>query len=139
MTDQQANNDGLARLRRLAEQRGPEQPPDSYPVLSEEDCRRLVHEMQVHQIELEMQNEELRMTQEQLSESLEKYADLFEFAPVGYVTANRKGRILEANLTFAAQLRIERGRLINTALSLHAAAEDRETFKKHLERVLEED
>ena len=139
MTDQQANNDGLTRLRRLAEQRRPEQPPDSYPVLSDEDCRRLVHEMQVHQIELEMQNEELRMTQEQLSESLEKYADLFEFAPVGYVTANRKGRILEANLTFAAKLGIERGRLINSALSLHAAEADRETFRKHLEQVFGED
>ena len=139
MTDQHPENAALARLRRLAEQRSRELAPGGTPTLDEEACRCLVHELQVHQVELEMQNEELRVTQEQLSESLEKYADLFEFAPVGYVTANRKGRILEANLTFAAQLRIERGRLINTALSLHAAAEDRETFKKHLERVLEED
>ncbi len=138
VTDQHPGNE-LARLRRRAEQRSREQVPGSSPALSEQDCQLLVHELQVHQIELEMQNEELRMTQEQLGESLEKYADLFEFAPVGYVTANRKGRIIEANLTFSTQLGIERGRLFNTALSLHAAETDRETFRKHLERVFQDD
>ena len=103
--------------------------------LSVPDTRRLLQELQIYQIELEMQNEELRMTQEQLGESLDKYSDLYEFAPVGYVTSNSKGRILEANLTFAGQLGIDRSCLINTALILYAAAPDRATFRAHLDQV----
>ena len=135
MTDQTAKEDRSAALRRLAEQRNREWTPGNAPKMSEQECQRLIHELQVHQVELEMQNEELRTTQEQLDESLEKYSDLYEFAPVGYVTSNTKGRILKTNLTFAGQLGIERGRLINTALLLHAAAADRVTFRAHLEQV----
>jgi len=103
--------------------------------MAEHDYQGLVHELQVHQIELEMQNEELRMAQGQLGESLAKYSDLYDFAPVGYVTLNREGLILEANLTFAAQLGIERGRLIDTPLLLYAAAPDRGKLRSHLDQV----
>ena len=54
--------------------------------LSEEDVRALCHELEVHQIELEMQNEELRRVQAELAASEEKYRDLYEFAPLGYFT-----------------------------------------------------
>ncbi|MDD2466993.1 MAG: histidine kinase dimerization/phospho-acceptor domain-containing protein [Desulfobulbus sp.] len=137
MTDQSSQEKRLAELRLLAEQRSREQRLRNFPATSGQDSQRLVHELQVHQIELEMQNEELRATQEQLGESLEKYSDLYEFAPVGYVTSNRKGRIVEANLTFAGQLMIERGRLINSALLLHAIEADRATFRDHLEQVFQ--
>jgi len=139
MTDHPPENDRLAELRRLAEQRGEKKAQTNDSAMVAQDCRQLVHELQVHQIELEMQNEELRAAQEQLSESLEKYSDLYEFAPVGYVTSNSRGRILETNLTFAGQLGVERGRLLNTALSLHATAEDRAAFRLHLERVVQND
>lgn len=139
MTDHPPEEDRFAELRRLAEQRGGKSAASVDPPMGANDCRKLVHELQVHQIELEMQNEELRVAQEQLAESLEKYSDLYEFAPVGYVTSNSKGRILEANLTFAGQLGVERGRLRNTALSLYAAAEDRAAFRLHLERVVQND
>jgi PAS domain S-box-containing protein len=139
MTDHPPKENRLAELRRLAEQRNGMKAAPIDPVMSVNDCRQLVHELQVHQIELEMQNEELRVAQEQLGESLEKYSDLYEFAPVGYVTSNSKGRILETNLTFAGQLGVERGRLLNTALSLYAVAEDRATFRLHLERVVQND
>ena len=82
-----------------------------------------------------MQNEELRMAQGHLDESLAKYSDLYDFAPVGYVTLDRKGLMVEANLTFAAQLGIERGRLINTPLWLNAAAPDRGKLRSHLDQV----
>ena len=81
-----------------------------------------------------MQNEELRMAQGQLGEALAKYSDLYDFAPVGYVTLNGDGLILEANLTFAARLGIERGRLIGTPLWLYAAAPDRGKFRSHLDQ-----
>lgn len=139
MSEHESGEDRLATLRRLAEQRSGEQAVKNGSLMSAQDCQRLVHELQVHQIELEMQNEELRMTQEQLGESLEKYADLYEFAPVGYVTTNTKGRILEANLAFAGLLGTERSRLLNTALSLYAVAPDRALFRVHLDRVVQSD
>jgi PAS domain-containing protein len=93
--------------------------------MAEQDYQVLVQELQVHQVELEMQNEELREAKGQLGESLAKYSDLYDFAPVGYLTLNREGLILEANLTLAAELGIERGRLIETPLWLYAAPPDR--------------
>ncbi len=72
------------------------------------EAQRIFHELQVHQIELEMQNEELRCTQQALEASREKYFNLYDLAPVGYVTLNEKGTILEANFTAAALLDQER-------------------------------
>ncbi len=137
MTENKSGEDRTARLRRLAEERSRESGTQISRTKTEHDDFGLVHELQVHQIELEMQNEELRNAQAQLGESLAKYSDLYDFAPVGYVTSNREGLILEANLTFAGQLGIERGRLINTPLWLYAAAPDRGKIQSHLKQVLE--
>ncbi len=76
--------------------------------LSLEDLQELVQEFQVHQIELEMQNEELRTAQLALEDLKNRYQDLYDFAPVGYLTFNEKGLILEANLTAARLLGEER-------------------------------
>ncbi|MFZ2446173.1 MAG: ATP-binding protein [Syntrophobacteraceae bacterium] len=135
MTEHESGEDRTARLRRLAEERSRESATQAARTMAEQEGRALVHELQVHQIELEMQNEELRDAQDRLGESLAKYSDLYDFAPVGYVTSNREGLILEANLTFAGQLGIERGRLIDTPLWLYAAAPDRGKFRSHLEQV----
>jgi two-component system, NtrC family, sensor kinase len=135
MAEHKSGEDRTARLRHLAEERTGERAAQIARTMPEQDVLGLVHELQVHQIELEMQNEELRMAQEQLGESLAKYSDLYDFAPVGYVTVNRAGLIQEANLTFAGQLGIERGRLINTPIWLYAAASDRGKVQLHLDRV----
>ncbi len=66
--------------------------------LSKTDILTLIHELQVHQIELEMQNEELRKSQSALEESRNKYSDLYDFAPVGYFSFNENGLILEVKL-----------------------------------------
>lgn len=86
------------------------------PALSTSDVQSLLHELNVNQAELEIQNEELRQSQVELAEARDRYVDLYEFAPVGYITLNRNGRILEANLTAAAMLGIERTRLTNANL-----------------------
>ncbi|MGD9949665.1 MAG: ATP-binding protein [Desulfobulbus sp.] len=137
MTGHTSDKDRLLALHRLAEDRRKERTSKNSQVMSELEVQQIVHELQVHQIELEMQNEELRTTQEQLGESLEKYTDLFEFAPVGYVTSNPKGRIVEANLTSARQLGTERGNLINSILALYIAESDRPAFWAHLDRVFQ--
>jgi two-component system, NtrC family, sensor kinase len=95
----------------------------------------LVHDLQVHQLELEMQNEQLFTTQELLHESLEKYADLYNFAPVGYITLDRDGLILETNLTFSSQIDLNRADLINTPLGGYLAREDRGRLHAHLDEV----
>lgn len=76
-----------------------------------EEVRALVHELEVHQIELELQNEELRQTQADLAHSRDQYSELYEFAPTGYVTLNYEGKILTANLTAAKMLGVDRQRL----------------------------
>lgn len=133
MTNRTSPEEVLAGLRREAEKSGSGNGSRPSPTAAEQDS--LLHDLQVHQIELEMQNEELFRTQELLNDSLEKYADLYNFAPVGFFTAERDGLIKEANLTFASQLDRERVRLIETRLGLYVAAQDRGKFQLHLDRV----
>ncbi len=97
---------------------------------------QLIHELQVHQIELEMQNEELRQSQLELDESRTKYLDLFEFAPVGYFTLNEDGLILEANLTSTNLLAVEKRNLINRRLSHFITADTEDVFHLHYREVL---
>ncbi|MBU1319550.1 MAG: PAS domain S-box protein [candidate division Zixibacteria bacterium] len=91
--------------------------PDSPPSLGPEDIRTLVHELSVHQIELDIQNEELRAAQIALVESRDKFSDLYDFAPVGYLALSEKGLIVQANLTITEMLGIDRTGIINRPFS----------------------
>jgi PAS domain S-box-containing protein len=99
------------------------------------DTSRALHEMEVHQIELEMQNMELEKARNELEVVLEKYTDLYDFAPVGYFSLDEQGRILEVNLTGAALLRVERSRLTNRPLPDFIAPESRPVLLEFLGRV----
>jgi len=88
---------------------------------SEVDAQRLLQELQIHQIELEMQNSELQEARNRMETLVEKYTDLYDFAPVGYFSLDEQGRILEANLTGATLLGVERSRLINRRLPMAPA------------------
>jgi two-component system, cell cycle sensor histidine kinase and response regulator CckA len=107
--------------------------------LTAKDAPKLLHDLQVHQVELEMQNEELRRAQVELEESRKKYVDLFDFAPVGYLVLDEQGIILEINLTLAQRLGIERGRLLHKPFLLHVAPEDRDVFYLHLRTTMQSD
>ena len=101
------------------------------------DIQDLVHELQVHQIELEMQNEELRRIQREMESARDRYLDLYDFAPVGYVTLSEKGIILEANLTVATMLGVERGHLIKGPLTGLIIREDQDTYYLHRRKLFE--
>ena len=90
----------------------------------------LLHELRVYQIELEMQNETLRQSQLTLEESRDRYADLYEFAPVGYLTITRDGVINEINLTGAALLGVDRKKLVNRRFWNFIADEDRDQWHR---------
>ncbi len=109
--------------------------PSSMEKMPVEDVRKLVEELQVHQVELEMQNDELRSMQSELERSRKKYSDLYDFAPVGYLTLSEEGRIVEANLTAARQLGVERSILIGKPVNLYAAENYREELHLHLRKV----
>jgi PAS domain S-box-containing protein len=103
----------------------------------ERDPQRLLHELQVHQAELAIQNEELRRQQRELAAARDKYAALYEFAPVGYMTLDARGMILEANLTAATLLGVPRGSLVGTPLTRWIARDDQDAFYLHRRQVFE--
>src|SRR5258706_7298013 len=97
---------------------------------------RLLHELQVHHVELEMQNTELQDARDRTEALLEKYTDLYDFAPVGYFSVDAAGLILEANLTGAALLGVERSRLIGRPLPRFVVPAGRPVGLAFMERVL---
>ncbi|MFA4848843.1 MAG: PAS domain-containing sensor histidine kinase [Methanoregula sp.] len=106
------------------------------PDLKGQPAEKLIHELQVHQIELETQAEELRRVQSALEESRDKYIDLYEFAPVGYLTLSDKALIEEVNLKGATLLGIERGILINARFRKFIAPESLEQWDRYFINVL---
>ncbi len=127
-----------AELRRRAEVRLRERRRSTAPPRTDADTQRLLHELQVHQVELEMQNAELQEARDQMEALLEKYTDLYDFAPVGYFSIDEQGLILEVNLTGAALLGVERSRLINRRLQRFVASMSRPIFLAFLEKVFAE-
>src|ERR1039457_3823340 len=99
---------------------------------------RLLHELQVHQVELEMQNAELHEARDRMETLLEKYTDLYDFAPVGHFSLDESVRIMEVNLTGAALLGVERSRLINRSLPRFVVPASQPGFLAFLKRVFAE-
>jgi PAS domain S-box-containing protein len=104
---------------------------------SEADDQRLLHELQVHQIELEMQNDNLRMAYAELDSLRARYFDLYDLAPVGYCTLSEKGLILEANLIAATLLGVSRSTLIHRPISQFILKEDQDMYYLHRKQLFE--
>ena len=100
-----------------------------------EESQRLVHELQVHQIELELQNEELQASRAELEAGAKTHSDLYDFAPMGYLTLDSDGAIRRVNLTGARLLGLERARLVGARLGLLVSPDCRRTFSVMLEKV----
>ena len=102
---------------------------------AETDTMRLIHELEVHQIELEMQNEELLQAKAELEATLILYAELYAFASVGYFTLTRDGTIRRANLTGAKMMGVGLNELIKRRFALFVSPESRLTFSTFLDNV----
>src|SRR3972149_9431946 len=95
----------------------------------------LLHELNVYQIELEMQNDELRQTQTALEESRNRYLSLYDFAPIGYLTLTREAMISEVNLTGSALLGVERTNLLKRHFAHYVLPEDSERWHQYFLRA----
>ncbi len=127
------------KLRRIAEEALKEAADDRGDLseISPEEMTDLIHELRVHQIELKMQNEELRRIQGELEKERDRYSHLYDFAPVGYFTVSKKGIVVEANLTAATLLGMERSALIGSPFSRFVLREDQDILYFHRKRLLE--
>lgn len=135
--------DSLSRpddLRRQAEEiiRGKTpQISENMDKLSPQEQRQILYELRVHQIELEMQNESLRQTQEELESSKSRYFNLYDLAPVGYFTQKKEGLILEANLTAGNLLGVARSTLMKKSLTHFIFPEDQDIYYHHRKNLFE--
>ena len=129
MTTKKTGRNKLPELRKKAEAllSSGTKPPE----ISRPDFKFPSHELQVHQIELEVQNEELRQSHSALERSNRRFSDLYDFAPVGYVSMDRTSRIIEANLTVSLLLGIERSELIGKPFNVFVKSDDKDLFHQH--------
>jgi PAS domain S-box-containing protein len=125
----------VAQLRSQAEQRAQAMESPEVDTLWPAEARRVLHELRVHQIELEMQNEELRATQAQLEAAKMRYFALYDLAPVGYLTLSEAGLIQEANLTAAVAFGVERKTLPGQRLSRFILSDDQDLYYKHFDTL----
>jgi len=130
------NKDRFKDLRRQAEKQlvGQERQIES---LDRADLAKMAHELAVHQIELEIQNEELRQSRTLAEESRDRYLDLYDFAPVSYFTLDEHSRVVEANLTGCQMLKMERRNLLRKSFNKFIDPEDSDRFYFCRKKVLE--
>jgi PAS domain S-box-containing protein len=105
--------------------------------LSEVDTLKLIHELEVHQIELEMQKEELMLAKEEAEIVRQKYAELYEFAPTGYFTLTSSGTVVELNLAGSQLLRKDRSKLVNSQFGFFISNATKPVFNQFLEAVFQ--
>ena len=111
--------------------------PHAFRKIPPEDIQQLIHKLQVHQIELEIQNDELRQAQLKLAAVRDKYVELYDFAPIGYFTMDKHGLVEEANLTGANLLVVDRRSLIKRPFTRFIAADFQDIFYLHRQRVVD--
>jgi len=127
--------DYLISLRKRAEQTRTGE-PTRLEGLSKEDIQHAIHELEVHQVELKMQNDELLRVQLELEASRDRFSNLFELAPVGYCILDPKGRLLEANSTLCHLLGVSKSELLHTPIQHYIQAEDQDLFYLYQKVIL---
>jgi len=123
------------RAEELVEKQG-ERPRKTSATPSHEEALRLVHELRVHQVELQMQNDELCRAQAELNKTRERYFDLYNYAPVGYFIVSYDGRILETNLAGVTLLGFPRAALVKQPVTRFIFKEDQDVYYLHRRELL---
>ena len=137
MTENLKNKSESDKLRHKAEQMLIKKKTRQTSQFSDSDLLRLTHELQVQQIELELQNEELRKAKELAETATNKLTALYDIAPLGYFTLTNRGRIIELNMAGAKMLGKERFYLQNKQLGIFITEDDRPAFNQFLNSVFE--
>ena len=122
-------------LRMKAEEQLKEKQESADKQVLESDVKKLLHELQVHQIELEMQNEELRQANDTAETALKKYTMLYDFAPMGYFTLDSDGSICDLNFTGAEMLGDKRFSLVNSNFKLFISEGSQTVFNNFFRKV----
>jgi PAS domain S-box-containing protein len=138
MISKNGRSGDISELRRRAEEvtlRKKIQAPERSSSLLVKNTQRMLHELQVHQVELEMQNEELQRAQAELSAARKRYFELYELAPAGYLTVNEDGLILESNLTAANLLCATQSDLIRKSISRFIIKDDQDSYHLHAKQL----
>jgi PAS domain S-box-containing protein len=110
--------------------------PQAIRTMATADVQKLIHELNVYQIELELQNEELRRTQLELQEARDKYLNLYDFAPTGYFTLDHNNLIVDVNLAGSELLGREKHRLIGTQFTSSISPDSQDAFYFHYRELL---
>jgi len=128
-----------ADLRRRAERQLRKQPAKKLSAEDHADAQRMLQELQIHQIELELQNEELKLTKAEVDAGLEKFTDLYDFAPVGYFTLTSDGTIQQVNLTGTSMVGVQRSKLLGQRFGVLLDPQARRGFNDFLSQVFVDD
>jgi len=135
MNNEEQNLTDAQLLRIKAEEQLKVKQKKAEKLIMESDPKKLLHELQVHQIELEMQNEELRQANETTEAALKKYTMLYDFAPMGYFTLDADGGICELNFTGAEMLKDKRFALVNSNFKLFISEKSKPVFNNFFSKV----
>jgi len=135
MNNKPNKTETAALLRQKAEEAFKKKPSRQNPLLTQTETIKLLHELEVHQIELEMQNEEIQAAREQAERLLDKYTELYDFIPLGYFTLSRTGTIQEVNLSGSIMLAKERSRLMNNMFTFFVSDDSKPVFRQFFENV----
>jgi len=132
------NKSGAEFLRQQAEERLKKKSVEERGNLSETDSLKLIHELEVHQIELEMQNDELRRARAVAEVASDKYTNLYDFSPTGYLSLSKQGEITELNLYAAQLLGTERSYLKGIRFGIFVSDDTKDTFNQFLEKAFKD-
>ncbi len=135
MSKKEKNPAEIQLLRLKAEEKLKERQKKGNVPISEFDSKNLLHELQVHQIVLEMLNEELKEANETAEMALRKYTMLYDFAPIGYFTLEKDGSIIELNFTGADMLGERRFTLVNQNFKLFIAKDSKDVFNRFFNKI----